>query len=148
MNPRNSRHGERGNALIESAITIPILLLLMVGIFEVSRAYETWQVITNAAREGARMSVTPYSNVATTKALVRKYMADGQLINSATAAVDVNSNHSITVNGTVVGASLVTVDYPFQFIMLQPVARLVAPGATTGEAITMRATALMRNEAQ
>ena len=148
MNPRRSRHGERGNALIESAITMPILLLLMVGIFEVGRAYETWQVITNAAREGARMSVTPYSNVTTTEALVRQYMADGQLGNSSTAAVDVNNNATITVNGTVVGASLVTVDYPFQFIMLQPVARLVVPGANTGGPITMRATALMRNEAQ
>jgi len=148
MNPKNSRHGERGNALIESAITIPILLLLMVGIFEVGRAYETWQVITNAAREGARMSVTPSGNVGTTTALIRQYMADGQLRNSSSAAVDVNRNATITVNGNIVGASLVTVDYPFEFIMLQPVARLVVPGTNTGEAITMRATALMRNEAQ
>jgi Flp pilus assembly protein TadG len=149
MNPRQSRHGERGNALIESAITIPILLLLMVGIFEVGRAYETWQVITNAAREGARMSVTPSgTDTDTTTALVRQYMQDGQLGNYSSAAVDVNRNATIMVNGTVVGASLVTVDYPFEFIMLQPVARLVVPGTNTGEAITMRATALMRNEAQ
>jgi hypothetical protein len=40
------------------------------------------------------------------------------------------------------------VDYPFEFIMLQPIARLVVPSSTAGEAITMRATALMRNEAQ
>ena len=124
------------------------VILLMVAIFEVGRAYETWQVITNAAREGARMSSTPYSNVDTTKALIRKYMTDGKLKNASTAAVDVNSNSSITVNGQVVGASQVTVDYPFQFIMLQPVARLVVPGTTTGSDITMRATALMRNEAQ
>ncbi len=39
-------------------------------------------------------------------------------------------------------------DYPFEFIILQPVARLVVPGTNTGEDITMRATALMRNEAQ
>ena len=51
------------------------------------------------------------------------------------------------MNGTPVSASLVTVDYPFEFIMLQPVARLVAPGATVGGPITMRATAIMRNEA-
>ena len=52
------------------------------------------------------------------------------------------------MNGTTVSASLVTVDYPFEFIMLQPVVRLVAPGATVGGPITMRATAVMRNEAQ
>jgi Flp pilus assembly protein TadG len=144
----NPRHSERGAAMVETAISIPILLLLMVGIFEVGRAYETWQVLANAAREGARMSVTPNSDADTTSALVRQYMADGQLANSATAAVNVDKNATIVVNGTTVGASVVTVDYPFEFIMLQPVARLVVSGTNTGEAITMRATSLMRNEAQ
>ena len=142
------RYGERGNAMIETAICLAILLLLMVGIFEVGRAYETWQVLTNAAREGARMSVTPNSDVATAKALIRKYMADGQLVNASTAAVTIDNGASMVVNGETVTASQVTVDYPFQFIMLQPVARLVVPGTNTGSAITMRATALMRNEAQ
>ena len=143
-----TRHSERGNALIETAITMPLLLLLIVGIFEVGRAYQTWQVLTNAAREGARMSVTPNSDTSTAEALVRQYMLDGQLAEYSVAAVDVNNNASLTVNGTTVGASLVTVDYPFEFIMLQPVINLVASGSTTGQPITMRATALMRNEAQ
>ena len=143
----DSRKGERGSAMVEAAITIPLLLMLMVGIFEVGRAYETWQVLTNAAREGARMSVTPSSSPATTTALIRKYMADGQLNNASTAVVAVNKSSSITVNGTAVSASQVTVDYPFQFIMLQPVVRLVSPSATVGGPITMRATAVMRNEA-
>jgi Flp pilus assembly protein TadG len=133
--------------MIEAAITIPMLLLLMVGIFEIGRAFQTWQVVTNAAREGARMSVTPGSDPDTAKALVHQYLTDGQLINGAAAAVSVNKNSSIVVNGTTVGASLVTVDYPFQFIMLQPIASLIVPGTTTGQAVTMRATALMRNEA-
>ena len=50
---------ERGAALIEAAVTIPILLLIGVGLFEFGRAYQTWQVLTNAAREGARISVLP-----------------------------------------------------------------------------------------
>jgi Flp pilus assembly protein TadG len=133
--------------MVETAITIPILLVLMVGIFEVGRAYEHWQVLTNAAREGARMSVTPGSSQSNTTALIRQYMANGQLTKSATAAVVVNQSASIDVNGTPVSASAVTVDYPFEFIMLQPVVRLVAPGATVGGPITMRATAIMRNEA-
>jgi len=141
------RTRERGSAMVEAAITIPLLLVLMVGIFEVGRAYQTWQVLTNAAREGARMSITPSSTPANTTALVRQYMADGQLTNYSTAAVNVNKTSSIDVNGTPVSASLVTVDYPFTFIMLQPVVRLVVPGSTVGGPITMHATAVMRNEA-
>jgi Flp pilus assembly protein TadG len=143
-----ARHRERGNALVETAITMPILLLLMVGIFEIGRAYETWQVLTNAAREGARMAVTPNSDSGATEALVRKYMQDGALSNYGSATVAVDKASSITVNGVNVAASQITVDYPFDFIILQPIARLVAPGSTNGEAITMRASALMRNEAQ
>ena len=143
----DSRTRERGAAMVEAAITIPLLLVLMVGIFEVGRAYQTWQVLTNAAREGARMSITPGSTPANTTALIRQYMADGQLSNSATAVVNVDKGGSINVAGTAVSASLVTVDYPFTFIMLQPVVRLVAPGATVGGPLTMRATAIMRNEA-
>ena len=33
------------------------MLLISVGIFEFGRAYQTWQVLTNAAREGARIAV-------------------------------------------------------------------------------------------
>jgi Flp pilus assembly protein TadG len=145
----NRRHRERGSAMVETAITIPILLLMIVGIFEVGRAYETWQVLTNAAREGARISIVPSGNNATTTALVRRYMADGQLTRFNDASVVVDRTATIAVNGTNVGATLVTVDYPFEFIMLQPIARLVGPGGgNVGEDITMRATALMRNEAQ
>jgi Flp pilus assembly protein TadG len=133
---------------VEAAIVTPILLLLMVGIFEIGRAFETWQVLTNAAREGARVSVLPGNDVGATEALVREYMTNGQLSRAADAPVDVDNNATLTVGGATFGASLVTVDYPFEFMVLQPVARMVVPGTSTGEAITMRATALMRNEAQ
>ena len=143
----NTPNRERGSAMVETAICIPLLLVLMVGIFEVGRAYQTWQVLTNAAREGARMAVMPSPTTADTTALVREYMANGQLTKAATASVVVDEGASINVNGTPVSASMVTVDYPFEFIMLQPIVRLVSPGATVGGPITMHATAIMRNEA-
>jgi Flp pilus assembly protein TadG len=140
-------HSERGSVMIETAVIVPILLLLMVGIFEVGRLYQTWQVVTNAAREGARMSVTPFADDDTTEALVRQYMQDGALNNYASAAVNVDSDTTITVNGITYGASQITIDYPFDFIVLNPVAKLVASGSKAGKDFTMRATALMRNEA-
>lgn len=143
----NTRNRERGSAMVETAICIPLLLVLMVGIFEVGRAYETWQVLTNAAREGARMAVMPTGSNEDTTALVREYMANGQLTQAATASVVIDQAASINVNGNPVSASLVTVDYPFEFIMLQPIVRLVSPTATVGGPITMHATAIMRNEA-
>ena len=139
---------ERGNALVEAAITIPVLLLIAVGIFEFGRAYQTWQILTNAAREGARVSVLPNGDPNAVEDRVREYLQNGQLPEYATAAVTVDRSATVIVNGNAEVASQIIVDYPFEFMVLQPVARLVVPGTDTGEALTMRATALMRNEAQ
>jgi Flp pilus assembly protein TadG len=139
--------GERGQALVEAALITPVVLLIMVGIFEVSRAYQTYQVLTNAAREGARAAVVPGANKTTVQALVAKYMRDGAVEKATGETVAVDSA-DIVVNGTTVGGTLVTVTYPFKFLVLQPVARLVAGNRNTGAPLTMRATSLMRNEVQ
>lgn len=139
---------ERGAALLEAAITIPMLLLVSVGIFEFGRAYQTWQILTNAAREGARIAVLPDPTPGIVETRVREYMAAGQLPKAAEAEVTVNRSATIVVNGANVSASQVTVEYPFTFMVLGPVARMVAPGSTVGDALEMRAQATMRNETQ
>jgi len=139
---------ERGAALLEAAVTLPMLLLVAVGIFEFGRAYQTWQILTNAAREGARMAVLADPSNGNVVTRVRDYMAAGQLSEANAATVDVNRSASISVNGAPVSASQVSIDYPFSFIVLQPVARLVAPTTSLGGAVVMHAQALMRNETQ
>jgi Flp pilus assembly protein TadG len=83
---------ERGAALLETAITIPIILLIAVGIFEFGRAYQTSQVLTNAAREGARIAILSETTDAQVQTVVRDYMTSGGLPNSATADVDIDRN--------------------------------------------------------
>jgi len=39
-----------GAALIEAAFTLPIMLLVCIGVLEFGRAYHAWQVVTNASR--------------------------------------------------------------------------------------------------
>lgn len=140
---------ERGAALLETAIALPLVLLVAVGIFEFGRAFQTWQVITNAAREGARVAVLPNPVAGSVEARVREYMTSGQLPNATTATVNVNRNASISIGGANASASIVTVQYPYSFMVLNPVARLVVGTSTLGAApITMTSTAEMRNEAQ
>jgi len=45
-----------GGALIELAITLPILLLLVFGVFEYGRAIQTKNILTNMSREGANLA--------------------------------------------------------------------------------------------
>ena len=136
------RHNERGAALIETAITIPIILLIAVGIFEFGRAYQTWQVLTNAAREGARVAILSDKTDAEVTTAVRSYMQAGGLPRYATAGVNIQRNVVMGPNT----ASRITVSYPFQFMVLNGVARLVVRGSTAGQALTMQSVALMRNE--
>jgi Flp pilus assembly protein TadG len=49
--------GVRGDSLIEFALLLPILMLMLMGIFDLSRAFYVHSVIANAAREGARYGV-------------------------------------------------------------------------------------------
>ncbi len=59
----DSRRDGRGQALVELALILPILLMLLLGIFEFGRAWNTKQVITDAAREGARLAVVQNNDI-------------------------------------------------------------------------------------
>ena len=135
---------ERGTALLETAMTIPLLLLVSVAIFEFGRAFQTWEVLTNAAREGARVAVLPSSTAAVVQTRTKDYLTAGALAGN-TASVTVTPT-TISIGGANASASKVTVTYPFQFMVLQPVAKLVVKGTQLGKPITMSASAEMRKE--
>ncbi len=48
---------QKGAELVEMALVLPILLVLLLGIIAFGRAYDIYQTITRAAREGARQAV-------------------------------------------------------------------------------------------
>ena len=137
---------ERGTALIETALTLPLVLLLTVSVFEFGRAFQCWQVLTNAAREGARIAVLPGTSDEAVASRVETYLEGGQLSAPGSATVTVVRNDEISIGAGTASASTVTVGYPFEFIVLQPVARLVVSGSTVGAPLTMTASATMRNE--
>jgi Flp pilus assembly protein TadG len=139
--------GQRGQALIETALTLPIVLVISISIFEFGRALQVWQLLTNAAREGARVAVLPGSTPDVVQQRALDYMAAGGLQNRALNQINVQSNAQIIMSGTPVSASQVTISYPFNFMLLNPIMQLIVRGSTVGAPITMTASALMRNEA-
>jgi Flp pilus assembly protein TadG len=144
MDTMRRLRNQRGAALIETAITIPMILLVSVAIFEFGRAYQTWQVLTNAAREGARVSILSDATDDQVTSAVRNYMTSGRLTGAATAAVVVERGVAFGPGTT---ASRITINYPFNFMVLNPVARLVQASSNLGQGtLTMSAVALMRNE--
>jgi Flp pilus assembly protein TadG len=61
---RRKRHGSdrRGTAVVEAAVILPILLTMMLGVWEVGRMIEISQILTNSAREGCRLAAGGYVN--------------------------------------------------------------------------------------
>jgi Flp pilus assembly protein TadG len=52
------RTPERGADLFEAALVLPLLLTLVLGIYVFGRAWDVYQTMTRAAREGVRQVVT------------------------------------------------------------------------------------------
>src|SRR5713226_9001652 len=50
---------ERGVELVEAALVFPLLLALIIGGFWLGRAYNIYESMTRAAREGARFALAP-----------------------------------------------------------------------------------------
>ena len=140
------RRDSRGTALIEMAFTLPLLLLISIGIIEFGRAFQTWQVLTNAAREGARVAVLPGISDSMVTARVNEYIQAGVLDASVTPTISIQRNATISYGTGTATGSRVTVSYPYHFMVMNGIARLVVTNTTLGSDFTMATSATMRNE--
>ncbi len=131
---------------MEAAFVLPLLLFVSVAIIEFGRAFQTWQVVTNAAREGARVAVLPGMTDDAIRTRVQDYMQMG-ITSPGSATITIDRATTVSIGGAATAsASRVQVDYPFTFIVLQPLGDLLVRGSTVGNGLTMRSAAIMRNE--
>lgn len=74
------RLSEAGQNLIETAIVMPLLLLLLAGALDLGRAFNAYIVLTNAAREGARYGTLYPTDTANIKAWTQREARAGGII--------------------------------------------------------------------
>ncbi len=55
-------HVRRGVAAVETAVVLPFMMLLLFGIWEVGQLLNVTQMVSNSAREGARLAATGLYN--------------------------------------------------------------------------------------
>lgn len=135
MMPRDA-----GQSLVEFAILIPILLGVVIGIFEFGRAWNVDQVLTNAGREGARLAVIPTSSVDDVVAAVESALTDAALDPSLADIVV----EGMGVYGT---PASVEIEYPYEFTFLGPIMAFLGDGEEEiPGAITLNSRITMRNE--
>jgi len=69
----------RGQSVVEFALVLPLLLVLVFGITEFGRAWLTMNVLTSAAREGARLAVVTAPDEGRVIARVEEVCAAGRI---------------------------------------------------------------------
>jgi hypothetical protein len=74
--PRRGR-SERGAELIELALVLPILLLMFAAIVDFALMFQRYLVVSNAAREGARIAVLPGYTQTDVENRVLQYVHNG-----------------------------------------------------------------------
>jgi Flp pilus assembly protein TadG len=118
---------EKGSELVETSAVILLFMILVMGVFQFGRAYNIYQTITNAAREGARFAVAPergggvtYPSTSEVRTRVVDYLNSANLPDPGTARLQILSNQSLggvaTCNPSVSGSPCgtgVSVSYPF-----------------------------------
>jgi hypothetical protein len=133
---------QRGVELIEFALIFPTLLLVVLGIMDFGFLFQRYEVLTNAAREGARVAILPgYSNGDVT-ARVTQYLASGGLTGPAT--VTVAAATPISVGSQCITVRPVTVAYTHNFLFVGPLIAFF--GGSGFSTKTLHATSAMRTE--
>ena len=79
----------RGAAAVEMAIVLPIFFMVVMGIVEFGRAMMVGQLVTNAARLGAREAAIDGATNATVTTSVKSFVATSVGIAAADITVDI-----------------------------------------------------------
>jgi Flp pilus assembly protein TadG len=83
--------GEKGQALAEFALIIPVLLILLVGVFEIGYGLNSYLTVVDAARDGARLGAKGSASDADIRALIvreTERLKDGVAASDVTIARD------------------------------------------------------------
>jgi Flp pilus assembly protein TadG len=134
---------DTGAELIELALVLPILLLVVAGIMDFGFLFQRYEVVTNAAREGARVAVLPGYGVTQAQARVQTYLTASGLTAAAPAPTVVYGTQTLP-GGLVVSTATVTVQYPSQFAFIGPIAAMI--GGSGWGTVTLQASSAMRVE--
>jgi Flp pilus assembly protein TadG len=155
-NQRHPRALERGVTVVEGAIILVVFFMLLLGVIEAGRFFSTRQVLTNAAREGARFAIAPTAGTnnlptdAEIIARVNTYLAaahvTGATVTTKCPLTAPEACSSKDASMTVVtGLGMVNTQYT-EVTVSKPYTIITAPGFFNSIAITLTGQALMRRE--
>jgi Flp pilus assembly protein TadG len=168
MTQRHSRsQGKRAQALAEMAVMVPFLIIGMMGMLDLGRAFYYQIALTNAVREGARYAAEPYyfgldpscanvpspanpgpncvtaADTTIQDRVNRELTGTGFLIPTADIHVTPDQSQRVTyfTGATPTSQYAVTVSASFQFNFITPII-----GSLIGNPLTINSSSVFRAE--
>ena len=137
---------ERGAELIEFALVLPLLLLLVLGIVDFGFLFQRLEVVTNAAREGARIAVLPGYDTNDVKDRVNDYLQEGgvPIVRGTNTVINVNPVTITAPGGATFPSEQVQVRYSHSYLFLSGLARFFGGNF---DSVPLNGQATMRVEA-
>jgi len=132
---KRPRRGDSGEALLEIALVLPILLLLSMGMLDFGRAFHAKNIVDQAARESARVAAVSNDD----KALATQ-RANDIMTGSGLAAKTVNVSDKDP-------SGMVTVQVTYRFTFVTPgLFAMFSKGLKDAGGIDMTGKSVMRVE--
>ncbi len=144
-------NSEKGAAVVEFAVVLPLLLVIVFGIVEFGFLMYNQAMITNAAREGARFGITIGSerkSTAEITAVVDNYLTNFLVTFSSGAPPDpavvvkvngVEADPSVTGLNSAEDYVTVEVTFDYEFLVLPSFVKTLGLTKTLFASATMRA---------
>ena len=150
------RTNQRGQAVIELALTLPLLLVVVFGIIDFGFMFQRYESVTNAAREGARIGILADYTAAEAQNRALSYLGASGLngpIRACGGAILKDSRcaqmttSTVTVAGSTPAKTVdqvtVIVEYDHEHSFVGPIMNLFGQSLGT---IRLRSASVMRRE--
>ncbi len=121
----------KGQSMVEMAIILPVLLLVLMGIFEFGRIFNSYLILTNVSREAARSAALGSSDIEIT-----------QTINGSIFYLD-TSNLTISISpseGSRGSGTNVTINLKYEIDIVTPIIDSIIPDPLIIESQTVMRT--------
>ena len=106
----------RGQGLVEFAVVLGVLIMIMLGVFDLGRAFHSYIVISNAAREGANYgAMHPADEIGIIARVISEAQDSGITLEASNIEIDTEIN---PVSGNPISGAPMCVTVRYDFYLL------------------------------
>lgn len=118
---------KKGQSMVETALILPLIILLLMGMVEFTRIFGSYLIITHASREGARMASIGKSD----EEVIQNIKSKAGVLNASDVQVALTPDDDSRISGQDV---LVSVKY--KIVIFTPVLSGIIPNPLNMESNT------------